>query len=379
VLSFFGEGRGRAGERAYGSAREAKRALADARETTAGPIYKRAYAQGVDNFAENPDGVQVLQDAFKTPAVKSAWRDVQKRGEDYAFAEGVQLTPELLGSGRQPSLKGWQQIASDINDRIGRAVKKKPGTVRNLSRLRNRINAEIDRQNPDYQEARQIWSSSERFEDAVDEGRNFLKRTPSQVEDIAEDFSAADREGYIIGMVDALDDKMSSGGDLADATRSLRNRATRRKFRTVVGERADELFDLVNSAWNQQRTYRQVVENSATARRNAMREAEKSELPSTIAAMVFDAMTTGIPLATIGAPAARRGLQQAASRIPVPGAQQARDMAGEALLNPDPAEFNRLMQLIEEGGTKYRPSPRSLLPVLPAGVAAGQAATYGGE
>jgi len=205
-------------------------ALAQQRKAQAGPLYDRAFERGVRQSDELDE---ILNES---DVVQKAWKRARNTGRDEAVARGEVLDPAMLGSDAAPSLQGWQEITKHLNDMIAsaqRGAKPKPSQVARLTAIKNRINAELDQQSPDYAQARKIWAGSKAFEDAMEQGRRFLRDSSSVTAKALKDMSPPDRDAYRVGVAQALQDRIEDAGDLHDVSRFFRTAGMRAKLKVL--------------------------------------------------------------------------------------------------------------------------------------------------
>lgn len=338
---------------------EMGRELAEERQARAGPLYLRAFEQGVENTDE------LAEILGQSDAVKRAWGKARRAGLDEATAAGEVLDPRMLGTASQPSLRGWQAITMQLNDMIAsaqRGANPAPSAVSRLTRIRDRINAEIDRQNPAYAQARATWAGSKAFEDAMQEGRRFLTDSSSVTTDTIKNLSDVDRAAYRVGVAQAIQDRVERMGDLHDVTRLFRTAGMRAKLRALFPEPEQyaDILNRVEAAAAKQRTMGQIMGNSATARRQQA-AAEGGLLPSAVEAAAD--VATGAPVASV----AGQGVRSMARRIPT-SREATRDIAGRMLSEQSVPEINRMLQLLEAGGTPFQRNRLAIGAGIPLGV-----------
>lgn len=328
------------------------------RTAQASPIYERAFQRGITHNDE-------LQEVFTTieDLLPGAWNKAKRFGRAELRNEGSDLGADALGDA-VPSLRGWQFVKRRLDDAVDSARRQgNADEARVLESTRSRLLRELDSQSPDFATARGMWAGSKSFDDAIESGQRFMREPSSVTQRQIDSLSDADREGYTIGAVQAMNDVLESGGFTTDVTRRLRTPRMERKLKALLGpEQFSDFMNRIEASRVMQSTFGRVGQGSQTAAR---------------AAQVAD---QGMANAVLGAGAdllqgeslARTGLNRGSQMLrnsPIGGMpESARDLIGRRLLETDPDEQLRILQ---QAFARRPPVPASGAGLLPATAGAG--------
>ncbi len=332
-----------------------------ARSQAAGPVYRQAMAFQ----AELNDGIVAAYDrAIATPLGKQAlvkakrilnvekWDDVPLMERIDALKKGLDdvIGSAMRGGENQVARAGLQLLRNEAGDGLLDLV---------------------DRANPRYRQAREIWSSTTAYVDAIEEGRQIMARkvTAAQLKAAWRGLGDAEREAFRIGAVDAIVTRMRNESaqqpnlmkllrspEMMDKLTAIMSPADAKRLRKIV-EIEDRMFE----------TASQALRGSPTARRlAAQQEAEKQARLVSALSMVVDLATMGLrPLFFQAVPALGRAARDTLL------ARQNAIIAGRLMSN-DPSV---LLPIIARS-SGVRLAPAAMGAAIPAGVAG---AVGGGE
>jgi hypothetical protein len=115
-------------------------------------------------------------------------------------------------------------IQRALDDAASSAYRGGKGNLGNkLAGLRDDIVGAAENNSDQYRAARQIWAGTKSAERAMDQGRNFLKQRAELTERAIDRMSQADKESYLIGVFDAVNDVILGklpGRDVTQAFKS---------------------------------------------------------------------------------------------------------------------------------------------------------------
>lgn len=257
------------------------------RAASAAPAYRSAYTAG-DRAIWSPE----LERLSAAPSIQSAMRGAVSMWKDNAIADGYgAMNPSQVDRGGQltfgksvpvfPNLQFWDYTKRLVDQKL--SVAKRQGatdTVRRLTVLSKSLRSELDKQVPQYAQARKLWSDPSSYLDALDTGRDILKRNES-AEEMQANFnslSEADKQGYREAAVSSILNSLSNNpAKLADLTRILRSDSMRKKITAIMPTPA------AKAAWNRRLDFEVKsselvgagLKNSATARRLAQMQEGK--------------------------------------------------------------------------------------------------------
>lgn len=341
--------RGQAGEilETFGAGRHLEKLneLVDVRKTTAGPLYKQAFEQGVEHNDE-------LERIFKTidRTMPGAWKEARERG---VLAAANELSDDVLddlldnlnlpkqnNSNVRPSLEGWQSVKAWLDSRIGKEITAGDrGMARELTGIKNRLLRELDRQNEPYREARRIWAGTKDFEEAMEEGLKFLRDSSAVSMNKIKNLSPADREAYRIGVAQSLEDAIEKMGDTHDVAKLFRKEGMRRKLLALWDndkEKLREFVDLIDASTEKQKTY--MLANPASGSRTARATfRDQDQKVAEILGFAAD-LATGTPTGAIG------NIGRSLIQKVQPTREATRNILGDMLLQSDPSVVQRQLQ-----------------------------------
>jgi len=166
--------------------------------------------------------------------------------------------------------------------------------ARTLTTLVGMIRNELDTQVPTYAAARQAWGGPSQYITSIEEGGNILQRTLSgeQLRANLAEMTEAQREGYLIGAVSSIVQRMRSDpARLPDMTKYLRSPEMRDKITALMPtpEAAANWERALNYEVGSSELTGRALGNSATARRLA----ERQDADSIMGDLVMGAFSHG--------------------------------------------------------------------------------------
>ena len=273
------------------------------RAEAATPLYQQAYADG-DRAVWSPE----LERLSSSPTVRSAMHGAVNIWQDNAIADGygamnpgamVDRGGQLSFPGGQlpafPNLQFWDYTKRIIDDQIGAAVRAgENAKARTLTTLVGMMRTELDRQVPTYAAARQAWGGPSQYITSIEEGGQILQRTLSaeQLRANLGEMTEAQREGYLIGAVSSIVQRMRSDpAKLADMTKYLRSPEMRDKITALMPtpEAAQSWLQRLDYEVGSSELTGQALKGSATYRRLA----ERQDADSLVGDLVMGAFSHG--------------------------------------------------------------------------------------
>lgn len=274
-----------------GTSQSATQAIADTmaqRATTAKPNYDAAM-----NF-----------NARAVPEIEQAWRQVTNTGWGQSILNSKELRNNLqteygikdvANAPLMVLIDAWKKQADAV---VSKAIQDGNGNVARIAGgMRDNMVSVVDRHNPAYAKARDVWAGEERYIQAVKEGQEILN-TKIDGEKLSAGISAmsnVEQEAYRIGAVGAIVGKMGNDpAKLGDMTKYLRSPGMREKIAAIMPDQASR------DAWTKRLDFEvgsselvgRSLGNSATARRTAQRE----DANSIVGDLVMDAFSGSPPI-----------------------------------------------------------------------------------
>ena len=243
------------------------RELVKTRRETAGPIYKKAYAE---SGPVDTSDVMLFLDSEITSAkgdIKAALINVRS----LLHREGS------LGKLNERDLNSLHQSKMAIDDMISWSGKTKAGIGNvaegKIKQARGKLLDAMDLASPDYKAARKIWSSDSSAMDAFDEGRKAFQKKPhkTEVADFMEHATAAERDAYREGARLAIADAMEANmnGARSAGVNFEKKPVGKEKLQIIFGEGANDVSEVLERENKYFGLNATVVGNSETARRTA--------------------------------------------------------------------------------------------------------------
>lgn len=225
----------------------ARQALIQGRKQAAAPLYQSAFLQDIVP-------TDSLQRILNRPGMKTA----MGRAQNMAANEGDDIGDNLL--------KRIHYAKMDLDDQIGAAVRSgEANRVRILTEMKGDLLREVDSLSPDYQHARQIYSTDSRMINAMDEGLNLFKYSVDDMDDALSGMSPSEVDLFRLGAVRAIKDTLENTGMNRDATQKLLNTQAMRQKLSRIFPNPDEFIRRASAENEFSRTRNVLTGNSTTA------------------------------------------------------------------------------------------------------------------
>ncbi len=263
--------------------------LAKIRKEQSGPLYEKAYEQGIEH---TPDleglygELEQVSPGIWQKAKVSGINNLRSKGEDVTSIE--QSAKGTL----RPALKGWDFIKKELYDLEVKALQ---GTNPNTTdadtyrTLRNRLTNLLDKQNDSYAKARKLYSETSQFGEGVDEfHKNYLTMSNSDFKIKWNKLSPEDKNVAWIGIRENMYDKIKRGPRTGDKTRPFDTDNFIEKLELMVGkDKTAKFMDRIDDSFEEQATFG-ILSGSPTAR-NLQLQADQTAMSA--ADMAVDAVT----------------------------------------------------------------------------------------
>lgn len=195
------------------------KALMENRSKEAGPLYKNAMSQSVDQDSVNPVILEL------TNTVESA--KGTKLGAQLKFV----LNSLLTRDGPKTSIRDLHWAKMDIDDRIGAAFRAGNKILASeLLKVKNSLLGVMDNVE-DYAKARKIYSDDSSVISSIDRGRKILTTAPDEMADFISGLSKADMDGYLIGAQEAIANAIKKTPEGGNSARRVASYAVREKLK----------------------------------------------------------------------------------------------------------------------------------------------------
>lgn len=256
--------------------------LKDVRSARARPFWNAAANVGPiwsDRLGELLDHPDVQQGIRRGYAIER--RNALGRGEPFNPHEYAVTGSDEAGDpvfGKIPTMKlmmvakeGLDAIidSSEMRNEFGGLSK----TGVSFANLRDGLVNELDRLNPAYKQAREVWAGDTATMAALRDGRDFLspkKFSPEELSDRVANMSDSERQFFIVGVADALKSKLFRSSDVPAGTRGVINTEdARMRLRPLFGsdEEAQTFIDAMERERLMTQTGGRIYGGSPTAER----------------------------------------------------------------------------------------------------------------
>lgn len=175
--------------------------LTKARSQMAAPLYKKAFEKGTRlDINANKELFSKIQ-----PDIESA-RRAFRIGDEVPYDSIVMLDFAKKG----------------LDDRIGSALRQgERQQARFLSQIKNELVEKLDKLNPDYKKARQVFSDFASVQNAQEQGLQFSRLRPEELRRTMKNFSPSEKEAFRIGVRENLQKTVTSTAEGADPAKRI--------------------------------------------------------------------------------------------------------------------------------------------------------------
>jgi hypothetical protein len=241
------------------------------RKEQAGPMYQEAFSEGLE---ETPGLRQLMDDKLVRGAVN--------QGRNWAKSEGDESLINVLHYAKQ-----------NIDDQIGKAVRAGEGNkARILMKKKTQLLDEIGAQNPKYMEAMKVFADESALKNAMELGRDVLKKDPDEIQALIKGMSDGELELFRLGGVKAIADRFDRIGTNADALGRIMNQPrTQKQLALIMGDDAGAFIKRAGIEEKFTQTRNSLTGNSTTA---LQQQAGKS-LDNSLDAGILEAVGTANP------------------------------------------------------------------------------------
>lgn len=295
----------------------ARRALINDMRQKADEAYGVAYSVPVRM-------TQRMRDILNTPPGRRALNQGKQ------LRATLEKDPDALDiTGAMQSTRDVDYIVQSFDDVVSQLYRGGRGRLATAARdLRNEFREQIYGQNPQYQQARQIWAGDKANENAMDLGLRLFRDDADMTAEVIRNMTDGEQMFFKIGALRAIMQRLGNKSDTSDLTKGLFDRPnTREALRIAFGGRQqfDDFMRYIGQEQRMFETFRQATGNSVTSRRLAQAQGAGGDL----AAMLGYGSTGSLVISGLSRrlanmmPAARRQANQQAV-----GQQQAQQLMG---------------------------------------------------
>jgi len=177
--------------------------IAKARSEIAAPLYKKAYQEG---SIINRDKLQkLLQDKRIIDAIDLAKKE-----------HGVRIEAPAN------SLETLDGVKKVLDDNIGEAIRQgKKNKASSFLNLKGQLLTELDAASKNYKKARQVFSDFSSIQNSQEQGLQFSKLRPEELQRLFKTLSVSEKEAFRIGVRENLQKTVSSTTEGADPAKRI--------------------------------------------------------------------------------------------------------------------------------------------------------------
>lgn len=299
---------------ASGSKLETADKLAQARSENAAPLWDKAMVKApawsprMQQFLDHPDIQEGLRRGWVLERRHALAEGRPVNASDYAVVDFNAAGDPVFG--KVPTMRMIQMAKEGIDDLLeapGMRDTLPPFRLtkagRSVDAVRRSFLDEGDKLNPDWKAAREQWAGDTQSMRALQDGRNLFDRSLTN-EEIAKrwgDLSDNDKQFYLIGVADRLQQIMGDKALSADESKGLLNSSNNvKRMRMIFGDRQED-FDRYLEAVLRERTMFDTKHDIMGGSQTAEREAADTRAAAGLhAARGAAELATGHPLAAAG-------------------------------------------------------------------------------
>lgn len=243
------------------------------------PAYDRAFGAEAAQDMATPE----LMGLLRSPTFRGAAKAAESRGADRSAVEGFETVRNpfvfdeagnaSMKEGVRPTLQFWDQVKRNLDADIGKAQRAGDKTmVADLSALKTKMVAELDKAVPEYAAARQGAAAFFGAEDALEAGKKFVtqNRTLPETERALAKMTPAERSTFAVGFASEMKDAIAQSGDRTNVINKIfGSEQARAKIRLALGSKAYGEFEQFVKVEHAIDMLRGAMGNSTTARQLA--------------------------------------------------------------------------------------------------------------
>jgi hypothetical protein len=350
--------------------------LKEIRKTNAAPLYEKAYQIPISRQQRRS------LDKIMLAADDDAWVELQKeaRKEGLDFKNLVQTDRQ----GRRAiygdyTIKDVDLLKRGLDRVISNNIKdgKLLPAATDAIDVKNALLKLADKISPEYKQARDAWAGPTAAMNAANQGKTlFTERSEQIIRDIKK-MNASEKEAFLIGALDAVNQRLGRSTDLQDATRQFLTGNAQNQISaalTASGKTADEvkeisdaLFKGIEREAQMSATKNAILGGSATARRLARSGEASNQLGA--ASNLFRSLGRGEPLSSALIEPFNRAATSLATGVTKTRTDKTNEILRNYLMSSTPAGVENMTRaMLEEAARVGRYAPtKALVPGLLAG------------
>ena len=196
--------------------------IAKARSEMAAPLYKKAFEKGTTLDIGVKKGIQVrlgvtspsltLKQEQNRELINKVGSYIKSAKKDFGLGESIPNN----------SLTALDGAKKKLDDKISVAIRGgERQQAKVLLEIKNELLTELDRLNPYYKKARQVFSDFSSIQSAQEQGLQFSKLRPEELQRLFKTLSVSEKEAFRIGVRENLQKTVSSTSEGADPAKRI--------------------------------------------------------------------------------------------------------------------------------------------------------------
>ena len=346
--------------------------LSKERAEAARPLYEKA-------FSQEPISSPKIVEITNRPSGKQAINAGLKLAQDEGIPLEELVVRDSAGNITGYTTKALHYAKMGLDDMIEAAKRSGDNSAaRAYTIMKNDLLSEMDRLNPHYAEARQIYSGHSAHSNALEAGREASRKNlhPDQIASEMADMSQSEQEFYRKGFMQHQLEIVENSPNSANAALRITGKSSQRaRLKQILGPHYDEFMQKMELESKMNRTYVDVTKGSQTAERLA----EQHELDTAFQMMEpgwGEALSECFRKGSIG-PLLHKFGGDAIYNLTQGMTRQARGEVVRMMYSTDPAEVRAAIKLI--GKEMTRAEQMQQLQRELAGYGAGRGSQIRGE
>lgn len=264
--------------------------VADRLKTEGRTLYERVLPQPIQTTAS-------LKALLSRPSMQAAIKKAKK------------VTADLGVENDETDLAFYQVAKESLDYMISARYRQgKNKEARAIQKVQTDFLSELDRQVPEYAQARRVWAGQSANKAALEFGRKSLSLRPEDVAKATEGYSRSERQHLLAGILQGVDDRLKKSGHSDNATSRFKAEGLRDVFRVVLSdEQAERIVRLLERESKMTATGRNV--RMATGSQTAPRQKNIADAKSLASNPMRRGFATSMDVAADGRNSVSRALR----------------------------------------------------------------------
>lgn len=258
-------------------------------KSQSGDAYKLAYKAEI---VPDEELVSIMNRPSVRGSIQKALIDAKDAGRELPSLEAITLKGDDFTFTKEtiPDMESLDIVKRYLDKRVSSAYRNGAPEAESLKLARNALRDKLDKLNPDYKPARNVFAGDAALEEAMLSGEKFLNQTTRQVQESVRGLSGSEKEAYLTGAVEAIRERLgrSRSGEIGQF-KFLENDVAKEKLSLILPnkEKVNELIMTLKRERAFAETEGMLVRNSQTSFRDAAGQALETSamMPGSIEAL----------------------------------------------------------------------------------------------